>query len=200
MLETALYPQTHTPTWFESTTGRRIYPTEPDHADVCIEDIAHALSHCCRFAGHCRQLYTVAQHSLLVYRLVRLHNANTETLKWALLHDSAEAYVHDITRPLKYAKEMKGYKDLETNWQVHICMALGIDICMVDLDLVKEADNHALKLEAEALMPSQGEKWGIPDTRAFEGGAGWFHLVAAFFPEQAKAEFLRVWSSLDVCG
>lgn len=38
--------------WIQTYTGLRFYSMEPSHEDVCIEDIAHALSLICRFGGH----------------------------------------------------------------------------------------------------------------------------------------------------
>jgi hypothetical protein len=77
-------------------TGRRVHIASPLPDEIDIEDIAHGLSHTCRFAGHVPSYYSVAQHSLLVSEFVGDGNA-----MWGLLHDGSEAYLHDLTRPLK---------------------------------------------------------------------------------------------------
>jgi uncharacterized protein len=77
-------------------TGRRVHIASPLPDEIDIEDIAHGLSHACRFAGHVQNFYSVAQHSLLVSELVDDRHA-----LWGLLHDGSEAYLHDLTRPLK---------------------------------------------------------------------------------------------------
>ena len=79
-------------------TGLKFYPLDPHDQDrYRIEDIAHALANCCRFAGHTREFYSVAQHSTLMCSMT-----DDITLKrWALMHDSCEAYVGDMVRPLK---------------------------------------------------------------------------------------------------
>lgn len=71
-------------------------PIDPDAIDIW--DIAHALSHQCRFAGHTNMLYSVAQHSLLIAE--KVPGSSDDKLN-ALLHDATEAYVCDIPSPLK---------------------------------------------------------------------------------------------------
>ena len=82
-------------------TGRRVHIAAPLPEEIAVEDIAHALSHTCRFAGHTREFYSVAQHSVLVSELLEDRRASL----WGLLHDASEAYLHDLTRPLKRAIE-----------------------------------------------------------------------------------------------
>ncbi len=82
--------------WIQTATGRQAWPLDPRPEDVDIADIAHALSQICRFTGHCHEFYSVAQHAVLVSL-----NVPPEHAAWALLHDAAEAYIGDISRPLK---------------------------------------------------------------------------------------------------
>lgn len=82
--------------WVETYTGSRFFPFTPRGDEIRIEDIAHSLANQCRFNGHCPKFYSVAEHSVLVSRLVP-----EEVALWGLLHDAAEAYISDITRPIK---------------------------------------------------------------------------------------------------
>ena len=52
--------------WMQTYTGRQFWPIDPRANEVHIEDIAHALSMMCRYNGHCRTFYSVAEHSVLV--------------------------------------------------------------------------------------------------------------------------------------
>lgn len=76
-------------------------PTLPMAEDICIEDIAHALSYICRANGHFREFYSVARHSLNCAYEVKARGFSEKVQLFALLHDSAESYIGDLTRPLR---------------------------------------------------------------------------------------------------
>lgn len=80
----------------ETFTGVLIDPFNPKEELIHIEDIAHALSNVCRFAGHCNTFYSVAEHSVECSYLVPEEHALS-----ALLHDATEAYMVDMPTPLK---------------------------------------------------------------------------------------------------
>lgn len=85
------------PTWLPTFSGGQLDPLDPDPAQIRIVDIAHALSNLCRWNGHCRAFYSVAEHSLRVSHAVPAKDA-----LWGLLHDAAEAYLGDFVSPLKH--------------------------------------------------------------------------------------------------
>lgn len=91
-------------------TGRKVYPLKPRVEDIDILDIAHALSNLCRFAGHVKEFYSVAQHSYLVSVTIdrSTASAHPDLARWGLLHDAAEAYLVDVPSPLK---RMAGFGD-----------------------------------------------------------------------------------------
>ena len=73
----------------------------PRAENVITTDLAHALSLVCRFNGHCAHHYSVAQHSLLVAYIIEKDGGTPEEQLAGLLHDGTEAYISDLTRPLK---------------------------------------------------------------------------------------------------
>lgn len=85
----------------ETFTGTKFYPLDPRPEEVLIEDIAHALAFTCRFGGHCIKFYSVAEHSILIARRAKNLYYSPRRCLHALLHDAVEAYLGDITRPVK---------------------------------------------------------------------------------------------------
>lgn len=80
---------------------RHLAVTEPAAEDIIIEDIAHALSMMTRANGHFPEFYSVAQHCIHCYEEARARNYSDRVCFACLLHDASEAYLADITRPVK---------------------------------------------------------------------------------------------------
>lgn len=130
----------------ETYTGLQFHILEPRPEEVCITDIAHALSMQCRFTGHTRFYYSVAQHSYLVSFLVP-----QQFQLEALLHDASEAYIGDMSRPLKHFSECgRLYLEIEAKIEAVIKKKFGLPPTMSPE--VKEADNSLLYAEKAALM------------------------------------------------
>lgn len=102
-------------------TGRKVNPLTMTPADVCIEDVAHALAYQCRYNGHCRGFLSVARHSLWVADLVPEHLERT-----ALLHDAAEAYLGDLVRPLKHSMFGEAYLSAEAHVERQVALHFGL--------------------------------------------------------------------------
>lgn len=111
--------------------------------DINVEDIAHALSQIVRFTGHITQPYAVAQHSVLVSGL-----CPSEHALWGLLHDASEAYLGDVSTPLKTL--LPQYREIEGRVQREIAGRFGL--CWPMPDVVKAADRRALMIEKAALF------------------------------------------------
>lgn len=136
--------------WILTHTGKRLDLFEPDADMIDPRDIAHSLAHLCRFNGYTREFYSVAQHSCLVADLVP-----TEHKLAALLHDATEAYLGDMTRPLK--EWMPYYRGFEDVIWGRVCERFGLEI---DLPAsVLQADLIALATERRDMMPPDPAIW-----------------------------------------
>lgn len=131
--------------------GRAFYPLDPRPEDLDIDDIAHALSMVCRFGGHCRKFYSVAEHSVRVADAVRAEGTRRDAFH-ALLHDASEAYLGDIVWPLKQADEMRGYKAIER--ALEACIAKRFGLADAQPEIVKRFDLVLLSTEKRDLMNS----------------------------------------------
>lgn len=139
--------------WMQTFTGRAFWPLDPRPEDVDIADIAHGLAHQCRYAGHCRRFYSVAEHSVLLARV-----AAPEHRLWALLHDAAEAYLVDLPRPVK--RQVVGYATAEAAVMLAICARFGLPPEMPAA--VHEADGRILHDESVQNMAAPPRPWNLP--------------------------------------
>jgi uncharacterized protein len=85
----------------QTASGKYFDLSDPYNSPIDIDDIAASLAKTCRFNGHCKDLYSVAQHSVHVSKLVEERTDDPHLALVALLHDAHEAYTGDITRPMK---------------------------------------------------------------------------------------------------
>ncbi|PIE19044.1 MAG: phosphohydrolase [Proteobacteria bacterium] len=139
-------------TWIQTFGGRRLEPLSPRAEDLAVEDIAHALSLLCRFNGHCRAFYSVAEHSVRVARILP-----PELALWGLLHDAGEAYLGDIPRPAK--RQLPAYVAAEEALMAVVARRFGLAWPMPPA--VAEADTRLLATEARDLMGPGVEAWGL---------------------------------------
>ena len=159
--------------WMQTFTGRQFWPLDPRPDEVFIEDIAHALSMQCRYGGHCRRFYSVAEHSVHVARSVPREHA-----RWALLHDASEAYVVDVPRPLK--RFLAGYKPAEDRVMAAICARFSLPEDMpTEVDVIDKrivTDERANLSTSFARWDSTPEPIGVD--------------LNYWLPAQARAVFL----------
>lgn len=80
---------------------KHIDPTSASADDIDIVDIAHALSLLCRANGHFEHFYSVAQHSINCANEAKARGCSKRVQLGCLLHDASEAYLSDVTRPIK---------------------------------------------------------------------------------------------------
>lgn len=96
-------------------SGKHLDPTKPDVDMIDAIDIAHALSMLCRANGHFPSFYSVAQHSINCAKEAEARGLSPKIQLACLLHDGSEAYLSDITRPVK--RVLKEYRVIEKRLQ-----------------------------------------------------------------------------------
>lgn len=161
--------------FLQTYSGAPFYPLAADPVDVSIIDIAHALSMLCRYNGHVRRFYSVAEHCVLLS-----HTVSPEHARWALLHDAAEAYIGDMVWPLK--EEIPAYKQVESDIMDAICERFGLDP-----DQPAEVTEHDRRIvidEADSLMAPAQIPWP-----ALVGFAPLGVKVEGWSPTRAEAEY-----------
>lgn len=140
--------------WLQTYSGMKFTPLNPKVEQIDIIDIAHALSHLCRFGGHIRSFYSVAEHSVRC-----CWETSPEFRLAALLHDASEAYLVDVPRPIK--RYLGNYVELEAQIQRVVGEKFGIDPELFSHPEIKRVDNLLLVTEARDLLGVNARtEWG----------------------------------------
>jgi hypothetical protein len=149
-----------TDAWIVTASGRQVNLLDPDPESIVIEDIALALARLNRFTGHTLTFYCVAQHSVLVSEQCR------RSPLAGLLHDAHEAYLGDVSRPLKLALRShlaEGETDplalIAANFDRTICERFGLPVDAFQADEIKLADNRLLATEKRDLVIAHAHPW-----------------------------------------
>ena len=138
--------------WMTTYTGKKFHFLNPQQEEIDVRDIAHHLSLLCRFTGACKTFYSVADHSIRVAKIL------PKELKLAgLLHDAAEAYINDISRPVKHSHKLE---ETEKKLEEAIGKRFEIDIYNPE---IKQADDILVATEARDLMPNMDDWASLPE-------------------------------------
>lgn len=159
--------------WIVVYSGRRFYPLDPRAEDIDIRDIAHALSMVCRFTGHVSRFYSVAEHSIHVAHHVEAETGDRALALCGLLHDASEAYLCDVSRPIKMMTEMAAYREAEARVEAVIAAKFGLPHPLPAI--VKHHDERALMTERRDLVPGASL-------------AGWTGNVVEPWPEPLRSD------------
>lgn len=168
--------------------GYMVAPLTPRVEMLSISDIAHALSNECRFNGHCRPFYSVAEHSVRVADLLREWGFGAEVQMSGLLHDATEAYLKDLPRPLKELDEFKNYRRAEEALARAVRYRFGL---AEQPDIVHRADNVLLATEGRDLMHPNWvrEVRHLPPPLSVR--------ISPWSPEMAEHTFLKRFQELE---
>lgn len=164
-------------TWILTARGKHFDYLDPRPEDIDILDIAQGLANECRFGGHTRAFYSVAQHAWLASHIVPAEHALE-----ALLHDASEAWCKDIPLPLKLL--LPDYRDIEARVDHMVRAVFGLPLAMSPA--VKQADLILLATERRDLMPADDTPWPILD-----GIDPLPRKITAMQPSRAQAQFLK---------
>lgn len=160
--------------WIETNSGKKFDLLNPTAGMIDISDIAEHLSKICRYIGACPRFYSVAEHCIIGSRLI------PEQYKLSfLLHDAHEAYIGDISRPLKWAiqglwpeqnnsilKKITQKIDSEIYMKYHPLISnCGYDIIQDHYSMIKDFDNAMLLAEAKH-FGFDYKSWNLPPIKA----------------------------------
>lgn len=131
--------------WITTYSGVQYYPLDPRVEDVRIEDIAHSLSLQCRFNGHSKFFYSVAEHCwLLSYAVPDPYKLE------ALGHDGEETYTSDLPAPLKRSDDMAQFREVGARNAKVVYEFMGLEY--PESDVVKSFDKRIIRNEGEVLL------------------------------------------------
>lgn len=174
--------------WMETYSGQQFYFGNPTPESIVIQDISHALSNLCRYGGHSRLFYSVAEHSCLLSDWAWSQDAGNAQLAFdALMHDATEGYLVDMPRPIKH--KLPGYRAIEDNLARHIAAKFGLTVPMPRI--IHEADSRILHDERRQVMSDSGNDWGTDSLTPL--GV----TIRFWDPIQAEREFVSRFQQLD---
>lgn len=123
----------------------------PRSEDMCMADIAHALSMMTRANGHYPEFFSVGQHSIQCCKEALARNYSGRVAMACLLHDASEAYIADITRSVKNYMTM--YLQIEDQLQTMLYEKyLGSSLEEDEAGLVDQIDDACLYYEFDHYM------------------------------------------------
>jgi hypothetical protein len=175
--------------YLQTVSGRWVNPFDPDPEQLDAGDIARALANQCRFGGHSRVFYSVAQHSVIVSRLVEERGGDPEDAFAALMHDASEAYLGDMPHPLKHRSPLgAAFKAAEDHLEQALRERFRIK---ADVPAIKRADRALLATERRAFS---AERWTWPE---LDGVEPLDLELAAWPPDEAARVFAERYAELD---
>jgi 5'-nucleotidase len=166
-----------------------VNPFDPDPAQLDEGDIARALGNLCRFGGHSRAFYSVAQHCVIVSRVVEERGGDVEDAFAALMHDAGEAYLGDMPHPLKHRSALgAAFREAEARLEETIRERFGIKAKVPE---IKAVDRALLATERRVFS---AEAWHWPELEDIEP----LELeLTPWPPDRATDEFAKRYAELE---
>jgi hypothetical protein len=174
--------------FIQTLSGRRVNPLDAAPEDIDPVDIANALANLCRFGGHSRGFYSVAQHSVIVCDLLDEQGATVDELMAALLHDAAEAYLGDLPHPIKHRSDLgAAFRVAEKQLEAVINERFALPEAAAR---IKPLDRALLATERRIFSTLS---WEWPE---LDGVAPLDLEIEPWLPDRAREEFTRRYDQL----
>ena len=159
-----------------------------------IQDIATGLSHICRWGGQVNKFYSVAQHCCLTAMLCS--DANKY---YGLMHDTPEAYIDDMQRPLK--QNFPEYRAVENILEPALLETFGLqggkppEVKFVDSCLAV-AEANVLGLKKVFSEPMYADMVEAANNFFEAQGVKFTDVINPWSMDQAKKNFLKMFDNL----
>lgn len=183
---------------FNTVTGKLLDLNKLNAREIDIEDIATALSFQCRYNGMVKHFYSVAQHSVILARVIMsLRPSSDNLIKHVLLHDAAEAYIGDMPRNLK--EQLPEFKKIERKIEKVIHKAFGLKLLSrQDKEFLSKLDKDICGQEIsilQTIIDPDLLSWSVQSKFNFP-----LALKNAAFkqmtPSRAKKEFMFIFEEI----
>ena len=171
--------------------GRAIDPMRATEDDIDLTDIAHSTANLCRYTGHVRKFYSVAEHSVRVSEYIERETGSISLALTGLMHDASEAYLGDVARPVKDNNEVgRLYKLAEDKLMKLISKKFGTEWPLPEI--VGFADYVLLRTEQRDLMPYPNDLYSLEDEPTLD------KVIEPWGPEKAERKFLERYEILTL--
>ena len=128
-----------------TVSKKKFYPLNPDSDSIDIRDIAHALSMLARANGHFPSFHSVAQHSIECANEAIARGLSPRLCLGCLLHDGAEAYMSDVTTPVK--NKLDDYRQYEDKLIDAIYEKYALSFSEEEKEIIYKIDKDLLYYE-----------------------------------------------------
>jgi uncharacterized protein len=181
--------------WIQTFTGGQFWPLDPRASEIRLLDVAAGLARDCRFGGHCLRFYSVAEHSVLMYREARRRIWTPDYQRAALFHDASEGLgLRDMPRPVKSG--LGTYKEVEAG--VMRAVAERFDFAWPLPALVKGLDEQIGLTEQLQNMAPPPADWSDGKHEVFDTRTPLPVMLEYWAPDRALVEFVSAAAELGV--
>lgn len=175
--------------------GRRFYIRSPKIEDIDIDTGATVLSRICRFGGHTKVFYSVAQHLILVSNYIWNNTSNKDLALHGLFHDYMENNFGDLIKPIKHDKLIEAvYCPLEEKAMKVVAKKIGFTYNKKTKQQIKNWERPIELAEIRDLMNIPKEDRDSLDFTVCEDVPNLLQI--AMPAERAKIAFMKTYQKL----